>query len=41
VLDDAVLARAGRAQTLAADDPAFQRTLVGALVRGWRTAMTP
>jgi hypothetical protein len=41
VLDDAVLARTGRAQTLAADDPAFQRTLVGAIVRGWRTAMTP
>jgi hypothetical protein len=41
VLDDAVLARTGRAQTIAADDPTFQRTLVAALVRGWRTAMTP
>jgi hypothetical protein len=41
VLSDALLGHTGRAAVLDADDPAFQRTLVDALVRGWRAAMTP
>jgi hypothetical protein len=41
VLSDALLGHTGRAAVLDANDPAFQRTLVDALVRGWRAAMTP